>query len=115
MTMKCRAQEVVSRLMPCCQAWAILYLGINLLTTSWALHFIVIGLLLCLVSYLRLPPPSPALTTEILGPSPNSPDDSEVCWEVAHRAACLDAPENSLEAVRLLIELLVLMLRRIRL
>ena len=23
-----------------------------------------------------------------------------MCWEVAHRAACLDAPENSLEAVR---------------
>ena len=62
----------------CYQAWAVLYLAINLLTTSWALHFIAIGLLLCLVSYLRLPPPSPALAAEILGPEPNSSDDTEV-------------------------------------
>ena len=62
----------------CYQAWAVLYLAINLLTTSWALHFIAIGLLLCLVSYLRLPPPSPVLAAEILGPEPNSSDDTEV-------------------------------------
>ena len=49
----------------------------------------------------RLPPPSPALAKEVLGPEPCGGGEGEgALWEVAHRAAALDAPENSLEAVR---------------
>jgi len=52
-----------------------------------------------LFSYFRLPPPSPSLVLKVLGP--DSSEHPDFSWEVAHRAACLDAPENSLEAVRI--------------
>ena len=38
---------------------------------------------------------------EVLGEEMNVDDQDDPAWIVAHRAACLDAPENSLEAVRL--------------
>ena len=38
---------------------------------------------------------------EVLGEEMNVDDQDDPAWIVAHRVACLDAPENSLEAVRL--------------
>jgi len=66
------------------------------------LHIMMIGLLMAVIAWFRLPPPNPTLVKHILGPDPR-PGSSvvDVDWEVAHRAACLDAPENSLEALRL--------------
>ena len=58
----------------------------------------------CLVIVSSLSPPPNALVTALLGPNPLTADPSTVHWEVAHRAAANDAPENSLEAVRLAAE-----------
>lgn len=67
-----------------------------------SLHIMMIGLLVAFVAWFRLPPPNPSYVRSVLGQEPR-PDmkDCDVDWEVAHRAACLDAPENSIEALRL--------------
>jgi len=89
----------------CSVGWLFMYAFISLgfgLITNLTLHVMMLGLIICLVSYLRLPPPNSTLVRKVLGQQPEpGMSDALVDWEVAHRAACLDAPENSIEALHL--------------
>lgn len=63
----------------CGLGWISVYIAISLflgLITHLTLHIMVVGLLICLVSYFRLPPPNPALVRQVLGPEPK-PDMSD--------------------------------------
>ena len=83
--------------------WLALYICCVLplsLLTGLTLHLMVLGLLICGLAWVKLPSPSPARVEAVLGSLHHS-KAGEAGAVVAHRAACLDAPENSLEAVRL--------------
>lgn len=58
--------------------------------------------LVCAIYFLRVPAPSLELVEAIVGKEPHLVlDDSYVMKTVAHRGAGLDAPENSLEAFKM--------------
>ena len=54
----------------------------------------------CLFTFNSIPPPSSSQVSSLLGPDPLSSEPSLIDWEIAHRAAPENAPENSLEAVQ---------------
>jgi hypothetical protein len=57
----------------CCAGWALVYLSACLvlgLLSHLTLHLMAVGLLICLVTYFRLPPPNPSRVIQILGPDP---------------------------------------------
>lgn len=93
----------------CCRFWIGLYLlATALLSIKYLMfHVAIVGLLLCVLSYFRLPAPEASEVHRLLGRDPLNYDGSPsrdtcrgVLGLIAHRAAPLDAPENSLEAVK---------------
>ena len=68
--------------------------------SCFTIHLTFIGLFICILAYLKLPSPSPQLVKKILGDLSNEAQNKLTGEIVAHRAACLDAPENSVEAVQ---------------
>lgn len=93
----------------CCRVWIGIYLAFSLLISvkCMMLHVASVGFLLCVLSYFRLPASEPSDVFRILGRDPLNLDGSPsrsisrgVLGLIAHRAAPLDGPENTLEAMK---------------
>lgn len=102
--------DLVLYLTSCGKCWLTVYMTLCVLfgfLGHLTFHLMVVGLLICCTCYFRLPPPNPALVEQILGKDPWLPGSkreksiNDIDGDVAHRCACLDGPENSIEALRL--------------
>lgn len=95
----------------CCgRIWLTVYLSSCLVLGFMGhltFHLMGLGLLICLTCYFRLPPPDPSIVHAVLGcrltarGETQKKSEQDIDGDIAHRAAGLDAPENSLEAIRL--------------
>jgi len=102
--------DLVLYLGSCGRIWLSVYITLCLLfgfLGHLTFHLMGVGLLICLTCYFRLPPPDPDIVNAVLGaklrPKGEKQKKSEhnIEGDIAHRGAGLDAPENTLEAVRL--------------
>ena len=93
----------------CTKLWLVVYLVFCVLVSLKCvmMHVASVGLLLCLLSYWRLPAADPADAFKVLGRDPRNLDGSPtrsksrgVLGLIARRSAPLDAPENSIAAAK---------------
>ena len=85
------------------KVWFIIYLGVTGVFSvlfSLSVHLMGAGFILCLLTIIKLPSPDPVHVSKVLNDLYHQTTVHGAAGVVAHRAACLDAPENSVEAVQ---------------
>ena len=95
--------DLLGHLANCSKVWLCFYItlsGVLSVFCSLPLHLMGLGLIVCVLTSIKLPSPDPLLVSHVLGELYYQFNPREASL-VAHRAACRDAPENSVEAVRL--------------
>ena len=75
MSMEGAVGQLVAYAWVCWGGWLVVYLAVSLLLgllTHLTLHLMAVGLLICLLTYFRLPPPNPTRVLQVLGPDPTN-------------------------------------------
>jgi hypothetical protein len=73
MSMEGWAAQLMTCVRVCWAGWLAVYLASCLalgLLAHLTLHLMAVGLLICLLTYFRLPPPNPSRVLQVLGPDP---------------------------------------------
>ena len=75
MSMEGAVGQLVTYVRACWAGWLAVYLagclGLGLLS-HLTLHLMAVGLLICLLTYFRLPAPNPSRVLQVLGPDPTA-------------------------------------------